>query len=403
MNPWEAVSMTVDRKQQYILYFTLFQVLLGFGIIIPILPFYVGELGGTAVHVGLMITVWAGAQFITSPLWGSLSDRIGRRPVLLIGLVGYAIAFGAMAFVTNIWSALLFRFLGGVLSAATVPTAQAFVADTSTGEERGNRMAAMAVSMNMGFIGGPMIGGLLELLGLGYREIFMVSGLFAVLTWVVAFIFLPEPQRRHARAVPGKSFSGLQAVGMAMRGPEALLFLLAFASTFGGSSMFSMLGLFIHSRLGGGTELLAIGFTYQAICSVFFQSVLVSKLGRRFREESIVSTALLAGILGFGVLIFAPNFPWIIVGLTGVSFAFSIIRPTVAGLVSKRTRLEQGMTMGMQTSFDALGRTVAPMLAGSLFLWHDWAPFAMALGMYMTFFVVTQIAWRKVPPAPSIG
>ncbi len=386
--------MTAARKQQLILFATLFQVLLGFGVVVPILPYFARDLGANSLQMGLLVTVWAGAQFLFSPLWGAFSDRVGRRPVLLIGLGAYAMTFGLTAIAQNIWIVMLARFLGGVLSAATIPTAQAYVADTSTGEERAGRMASMGAAMNLGFIGGPAVGGLLAAAGLGYRMAFAAAGALAVLNLIVAYFTLPEPEHRRAKAT-GKGFSGLKAVRIALAGPESLLFLLAFAGTFGGSTMFSMLGFFLIDRLGAGADLSSVAFTVQGIASVVFQGLLVGWVSRRFGEERSIGWALLAGVAGFVALIAARSFPMVLVGLVFISLAVSFIRPLVTAMVSRRSRLEQGMTMGIQTSFDALGRTVAPLWAGMVYLWLDWAPFVSAIAVYLLFYFWSRAAWRR--------
>lgn len=386
--------MRSARREQFVLFGTLFQVLLGFGIVIPILPYFARELGANSVQMGLLVTVWAGAQFLFSPLWGSLSDRVGRRPVLLVGLAGYAFTFGVIAFATNIWVIMVARFLGGVLSAATIPTAQAYVADTSTGEERAGRMAAMGAAMNLGFICGPAAGGVLAWFGLDYQGAFLVAMGLALLNWVVAFFTLPEPEHRRVGAAK-KGFSGLKAVRIAMAGPESLLFLLAFAGTFGGSTMFSMLGYYLMDRLGGGADMTSLAFTVEGAASVIFQGLLVGWSSRRFGEARSIGWALLAGIIGMFGLVVARSLPVVLVSLCFIGLAVSFVRPLVTSMVSRKTRMEQGVTMGIQTSFDALGRTVAPLWAGAAYLWRDWAPFASAIGVYLIFYIWTRIAWGR--------
>ena len=392
------------RRQQYLLYFTLFQVLVGFGIVIPILPHFALELGATSFHMGLITTVWAIAQFLFSPMWGAFSDRIGRRPVLLIGLIGYVLSFVLMGVAQNIWMVMLARFLGGLLSAATIPTAQAYVADTSTGEERTQRMSAMGAAMNLGFMSGPALGGLLAAAGLGFRATFLVAGGMAVVNLVLAYFTLPEPAHRRAAAAR-KGFSGLKAVSIAMAGPEVMLYLLAFAGTFGGSAMFSMLGFFLKDRMQAGPEALAVALTVEGVCATLFQGVLVGRSAQRFGEERSVAWSLLVGAGGFLTLVFARSFWHVLVGVVLISVAISFVRPLVTAMVSKRTRLEQGVTMGIQTAFDALGRSLGPLWSGAVYLWRDWAPFATSVVVYLLFYGLIQTAWRRVDgmPEPSRG
>lgn len=393
--------MRGDRRSQYILFFTLFQVMLGFGIMVPILPFFARDLGASSVHMGLLVTVWAGAQFLFAPLWGSLSDRIGRRPVLLVGLLGNALHFAMLALARNIWLALTARFLGGVLSAATIPTAQAYVADTTPGEERSGRMALMGAAMNLGFIGGPTAGGLLGAAGLSYREAILVAAAVAGFNWIVALLALPEPPHRGSSRRNEKGFSGIQAVRMALGGPHSLLFLLAFAGTFGGSTMFSMLGYFLMDRLGVDSEsVTSLAFTIQGIAGILFQGLLVGWASRHFGDERPVRWALLAGMAGMAAFIVARSLGAVFLGLILITLAVSFIRPLITALLSRRTRMDQGITMGIQSAFDALGRTVAPTWAGLVYLWHDWAPFASALAVYLLFYLWTRRAWGAGTPHP---
>lgn len=399
--PGSVGPMTQTRREQYILFFTLLQVMVGFGVVIPILPHFARELGANSVQMGLLVTVWAGAQFMFSPVWGALSDRIGRRPVLLIGLIGYALTFGLISVAQNIWLVMLSRFLGGVLSAATIPTAQAYVADTSEDSERATRMAAMGTAMNIGFIGGPALGGLLA--GLGHRGIFVTAAALALINLILAWFLLPEPSNRKVSAKQRKGFSGLKAVSIALAGPEALLFLLAFAGTYGGSTMFSMLGYFLTDRLQAGEGLLGIAFTVEGAAAVLCQGLLVGPASRRYGEERSVCWALLVGVLGFSALILARSFAMVLIGVVLIGVAISVVRPLVTAMVSRRTRMDQGVTMGIQTAFDALGRSVAPLLAGTVYLWRDWAPFALAILIYLIFYAISRAAWRGQGPTPEVA
>lgn len=388
------------RKEQWTLFGTLFQVMLGFGIVIPILPFFARELGANSVQMGLLVTAWAGAQFLFAPWWGSLSDRVGRRPILLLGLVGNAVSFGFTAFASNIWVVMLARFMGGVLSAATIPTAQAYIADISPPAERTSRLSAMGAAMNLGFVGGPALGGLLAGIGLEHRQFFLTAMALALVNWVAAFFFLPEPPERQV-AANRKRFSGLGAMRIALSGPHALYYLLAFAGSFGGSTMFSMLGYYLMDRLGAGEDLTSLSFTIQGVSSTLFQGLLVGFASRLIGEERSVRLGLLAGIGGMFCLVAAHSYPMVVVGLVLIAMAISFIRPLVAAMLSRRTPMEQGVTMGIQSSMDALGRTIGPLWAGTAYLWHDWAPFASAIGVYLAFYLWTWVAWIRHHPAES--
>jgi len=373
--------------------------MLGFGVVVPILPYFAQELGASAFQMGLTITVWAGAQFLFSPLWGSLSDRIGRRPVLLIGLAGYSITFGLMAAAPNIWVVMLARFLGGILSAATIPTAQAYTADISEGEDRASRIAGMGAAMNLGFMSGPALGGLLATLGLGYRGSFLAAAAMGLVNLLLALLILPEPPHRRVSSAQ-KGLSGLQAVGVALSSAEALLFVLAFAASFGGSQLFSMLGYFLQEQLQAGPGLLSVALTVQAVSSFLFQVALVGPVSRSFQAEKVVSAALVVSSLGFALLASAHSIPRVMAAVVLVAAGLAFVRPLITAILSDRTRLDQGMAMGIQVAFDALGRTLGPAWAGAVFLWRSWAPFASAGAACLLFFGITWWVWHRPQPVP---
>jgi len=142
-----------------ILFTTLVVVMFGFGIIIPIIPFYVERFGGGGMEMGMLMAIFSLMQFIFSPIWGSLSDRIGRKPVLLIGALGNALSLGWMGFATNYWILFAARALAGMLSSATMPTAMAFISDSTDEKQRGGGMGIVGAAFGAGMVLGPGIGG----------------------------------------------------------------------------------------------------------------------------------------------------------------------------------------------------------------------------------------------------
>lgn len=376
--------MSQHRRSLWLLFFTLFQTLIGFGIIMPVMPLFARRLGAGSVEMGLLVTVWAGAQFLTSAWWGALSDRIGRRPVLLLGLAGYIVAFAAMGLAPTMPVLLVARLAGGLLSAAAIPAAQAYAADITPPERRGRVMAAMGAAMNLGFICGPALGALIA--PFGERVTFFFAAGLAAVNLIATYWLLPEPAERKTAGArrPG---SGLAMVGQALRGPNAILYILAFAATFGGSQMFSMLGFYLMDRFGYGAAEAGIAFTVEGLAAAILQIVVVAPALRWLGEIGTVRTSLVAGALGFGCLVLAPGLAGVLVGLVLIAAAIDCLRPTVAGMLSKRTTLQQGITMGIQTSFDALGRTVGPLWAGLLYRLEPRVPYTALVVIYALVFL----------------
>ncbi len=153
--------MSQNRKNLWIMFFTLVVMMLGFGIIIPIMPFYITKLGATGSTLGLLMATFSIMQFIFAPIWGSLSDRYGRKPIILVGILGNVLAQLMMGFATELWMLFAARTLGGILSSAALPTAMAFASDSTSPKERPAAMGLLGAAMSVGMVLGPGIGGLL--------------------------------------------------------------------------------------------------------------------------------------------------------------------------------------------------------------------------------------------------
>lgn len=373
--------MNNHRRHVVLLFVTLFQVMVGFGIVIPLMPSFVDSLGGGSREMGLLVTVWALGQFLFSPYWGKLSDQVGRRPIMIVGLLGYCVAFAGMAMADRIWLLMLARFLGGVLSAATIPVAQAYIADiTSDIGERGQRIAWMGGAMNLGFICGPAIGGLLS--PLGVQNTFVLVGCLALVNAIVTWFMLPEPPARPKPTTAARQ-GRLELFRIALTGPLAVFSILAFVGTYGGSAMFSMLGYSMMDKFNAGPDLIGWVFTVEGGMAALVQAFGVGWALRRFSEEGVLSFGLAMGALGLLGLAWSPSIASVFGAALLISVGISLLRPTIAAVASKRTTLEQGVTMGIQTSFDALGRSIGPSAAGLLYGVAAWLPFAGAAALYV--------------------
>lgn len=148
-----------NKRALPILFLVMFLVMVGFGIIIPVLPFYAEELGASPAELGLLMAVYSFMQLLFSPVWGKISDKIGRKPVMLIGIAGLSISFFLMAIANHLWMLFFARIIGGLLSAANMPTTMAYAADITTPENRSKGMGMIGAAVGLGFIFGPAIGG----------------------------------------------------------------------------------------------------------------------------------------------------------------------------------------------------------------------------------------------------
>lgn len=363
----------------WLLSLTIFLVMVGFGIVMPILPFFARRFGASPVQMGLLVTFWALSQFAAAPFWGAAADRVGRKPVLIIGLAGYAIGFMAMAFAQSYAMLLGARILGGLLSASVMPAGQAIAADLSAPEDRGAVMGHMAAGFGMGFLIGPALGGALALAGPAVP--FYAAAAASVLALPLVILRVAEPPVDARRAAAAR-LGGL-AVVQTLRSAEMPLYLMSFAGTFGGSSMFSMLGYYAMDRAGGSPSHVGLMFTALGLGAVVTQALLVGRVARRWGEPAGIRIGFLVGAVGFLAVALAgqPATITAAVGLTSVAMA--LIRPSLAALNSRLTTTGYGTSLGMQTSFDSLGRTLGPLWAGTIYHAAMAGPFLAAAGVYL--------------------
>ena len=214
---------TGERKKIGILSFTLVVVMLGFGLVIPIFPFFVDQLGAGGRELGLLVATSALLEFLFAPLWGGVSDRIGRKPVLMIGIAGYGLSSLLFGLSTHLWMLFASRALSGILSSATLVTALAYVSDTTTEEERGGGMGILGAAMAFGLMVGPGLGGWLA--GDSFSRPFFIAAAMSLVSLLLILIFLPESLPVAARQRPESKLSAvnLQELRRAMFSPIGVL------------------------------------------------------------------------------------------------------------------------------------------------------------------------------------
>ena len=367
----------------------MFLVTVGFGIVIPIMPFYVLHFGATSVHLGLLMATYSATQFIFAPVWGVVSDRIGRKPVLLIGLGGFVLSFVLFGLSTNLWMLFAARLLGGALSSAAMPAAMAFISDSTSEEDRGGGMGFMGAVMGLGMIFGPAIGGLLSAVSI-QTPFFVAAGMGAV-NLVIAFFKMPESLRTAPDVIApahGEVRRGHdRARGhrpQLVRGPLLLLFFVAFITSFAMAGLQSTLAFYLNDRLEYGTTEMGMVFTAMGVVGVIAQGFLVGRLTRRLGEALVVKWGLALAIAGLLAVtrLYDMTTTLLFVGL--FSLGNSLLRPAVSSLVSKKSDSGQGAVLGVMNSFDSLGRTLGPLWGGVAFylMWDlPYLTGALALGL----------------------
>jgi DHA1 family multidrug resistance protein-like MFS transporter len=378
-----------------ILFFTLIVVMMGFGMIIPILPFLVEQFGGSGIAMGILMAVFSLMQFIFSPFWGDLSDRYGRKPLLLVGTLGNGLTMIGFGMSTNLEMLYLFRALGGILSAATLPTAMAFIGDSTEEHERGGGMGIVGAAMGVGMVLGPGIGGMMG--GASLQAPFFLSAALSLLAMTLIWFFLPEslPVEKRTNARTGFRGPQLGAMWKALFGPLGFLFLLAFLHNFALTNFEGIYAYYAEARYGYNSQTIGIILTVVGLVSAVVQGVLTGIATRRWGDVAVVKTSLFASIFGFLLMLTATNLFTVILMTSLFILSNAMLRPAVSSLISKRAESGQGVAMGLNNAFMSLGRVVGPMWAGVVLDININFPFMTGATIMLIGFVTSLLYLKK--------
>ncbi len=343
-----------------------FLVMMGFGIVIPILPFFVTKLGGGALSLGIYMSIYSIMQFFFAPFWGRLSDRIGRRPVILIGLSGYGLTFVMFGVVNNLYLLIGIRALSGIVSSATIPTAMAYLADITEGEERSKGMGLIGAAMGLGMIFGPVLGGLLG--HYGFSLPFFVAGGLALLLLPFTWGFLPESLKQPISALSSRKRPKLTLA--VLQDPLFALFAFNFVLNFTMSMFESTFALLAAAKVGFDSRDMGITFAILGVFAVIVQGGLIGKLVKKFGEAKLVNTGAVLCAVGLLLIILSAddkNIVFLVASTVVFMVGNSLMVPTSSSLVSKQSTQGQGASLGFFQSFASLGRILGPVTGGALF------------------------------------
>jgi DHA1 family multidrug resistance protein-like MFS transporter len=370
-----------NRKNILILSFTLVVVTLGFGLVMPIMPFYMDQLGAGGLELGLLVASYAVMRLIFGPIWGSLSDRIGRKPVMLIGIFGYGVTMVGFGLATQLWMMFVARILSGVLSSATSPTTMAYIGDSTSEEERGGGMGLLGAAAGMGTIFGPALGGLLAEYTLA-MPFFVAAGL-SLAAMMLIILFLPESLPKGTPSTnAGASTEKIERPLLdprawldAIFSPIGSLLLLAFLATSGMMLFYGVLGLYALNRFGSGTEQVGYIFTVLGLVTVIGQGLIVGPFTKRYGDLPLIKAGFLLSAVSLLGVMMAGSYALLLLAIAFFSLCSAVLIPVITSLTSKQTAMNQGVTMGLNNSFVSLGRIFGPLLGGLVFDFHWGLPF----------------------------
>ncbi|MEH2442940.1 MFS transporter [Nostoc sp.] len=366
----------------FVLFLTVFIDLLGFGIILPILPLYAEQFGANPNEATLLVAIYSLMQFLFAPLWGRFSDRYGRRPILLLTLFGSVIAYAGLSFANSLWMLFLARSLAGMM-AGNISTAQAYIADITTPVNRARGMGIIGAAFGLGFILGPAIGGLLigsDPNNANFHLPSLFAGGFSLLALLCALILLPESLNSETKAkiqVHRHRQRRLNLLQLSQRPQFCVLVGIYFLVTFAVAAMDSTLALWSKQQLNWGPQQTSYLFAFMGIVSTIIQGGLIGFLKKHFGEVKLLILGILG--LGLGLLLigFSQSLILLLVATTLVALGISISQPILNSLISQMTAPEeQGQILGIASSCSALARICGPTWAGVSFMkFGIYAPF----------------------------
>lgn len=401
-----SVNVQLSAKKRRLALGLMFGVLLlvmmGFSVLFPIQADYAEQFGVDAAVMGMISGIYSLMHFICAPIWGRISDRVGRRPVLMIGLLGYVFSQTVFGLATEVWMLFAARTLAGILSAGAMPTTMAYIADITPPEERAKGMGLMGAAFGLGVILGPGVGGVLGTISLGLP--FFVSAGLSLLAFLTVLFLLPESLPPEARTVREQK---RESRWKALTGEMAALYGVTFALSLGMVGVEHTFSFFAAERLRLEPDQTSWIFVIMGIVAVIVQGGLVGRVKKALGEPRMALVGLAVGALGMALVPLTTSPVVVTVAICVLAVGNSLAQPANSALISQRAKVGQGTAIGLMDSFNALGRIIGPTAAGAIFNLNPGLPyvsgavlFALALGLSLFW---SLSVGRTEPASSSVG
>ncbi|WP_413613001.1 MFS transporter [Bdellovibrio sp. HCB-110] len=368
------MTSTSNKSRLAIIFFTVFLYLVGFGVVIPIIPILSRNFGATALQTGLLLSVYSLMQFLFSPFWGRLSDRLGRRPILLFCLFGEGLSYILFAWARSLEWLFIARLLAGFFG-ASLSTASAYISDITPKHERSKGMALIGAAFGLGFVVGPALGGGLATWGhhinpephfdTSFSAYWVAALCFANFLFGIKFLTESLSEKSES-AEKKKRFSVMwHYLNVKTVGPLMTVFLLCSLAM---SSMEATLILFMGEKFLWDVKQVSFGFAYIGVIIVFTQGFLVRRLLPKWGERKVLRLGLTLFALGLTSIAVSGSIGAMAVAMTLLSLGNGLSNPSILGSISLLTDTkEQGVTLGVTQSMASLGRIIGPALGGALY------------------------------------
>lgn len=354
--------------------FTLFMAAFGFGVILPLLPFYTLSLGAQPVELGMLTATFATMSLVFAPLFGKLADRIGRKQVLMIGTAGFVVSYLLFAAADSLPMLFLARGLEGLFASGIFPACVSLLSDYTTNEQRGKAMGLVGMSFSMGLIFGPAFGGLAS--AFSVRDAFLLAAALAAINFFSVWKQVREPREK-----PSSRTEISQEVSLLSHITSPLLFLflstLVIAFMIGGLD--ATLAIYTGVKLGFSSPQIGLIFTYIGTLILVTQ-LAAGNLISRFGELKLIPAGFVFSGIGFFLLIFAHDWLTLLFALTFFVFGNAMVFPSVNSMITKKVQTKRGAVLGLVNSFQSLGQIIGPLVGGLLYsVNHDYPFGFMAL------------------------
>jgi DHA1 family multidrug resistance protein-like MFS transporter len=388
-------SIKEQKSTIIILLSNVFIAFLGMGLIIPVMPSFMNDMGLSGSTMGYLVSAFAISQLIISPFAGRWADRFGRKKMIVIGLFIFSLAEMIFGLGNHISLLYLSRIMGGVSAAFIMPAVTAYLADITTDQERATAMGYVSAAISTGFIIGPGLGGFIA--DFGIRIPFFFAAVFALLAAISSMFILKEPLSKEERIrltkdLPDTNF--LLDLKKSIHPIYFIAFVIVFILAFGLSAYETVFSLFTDQKFGFTPKDIAMIITISSIVAVIIQILLFGRLVNKFGEKRVIQLCLFSSAILAGISTLVSGFFAVLLVTCLIFLAFDLLRPALTTFLSKTAGNQQGFAAGMNSTYTSLGNIFGPALGGILFDINIHYPFLFAgliilLGLSLTF------AWKE--------
>ncbi|GAA3623689.1 tetracycline resistance MFS efflux pump [Secundilactobacillus similis DSM 23365 = JCM 2765] len=380
------------KRAIFILILSEFLVCLGIGLVIPVMPFLKTELHLSALDMGIMTSLFALAQFVASPIVGRISDKVGRKPILAIGLALYMVSEFVFAVTNYLWVFNISRIIGGISAAMVTPTGMALAADITTKRQRAKVIGWLSAAFSGGLILGPGVGGILA--GIDYKAPFWVAGVLGLLSTIALLAMLPKDSDID---MVNTDVEQMQRDINSMKGdwrdllikPVILLFVLILVSSFGLQGFESIYSLYVNEVFHFSIDNIALVLTLNGLISLFFQVMLFDRLVVWLKETRLIRYCFLLAFAGTIWIIFAHSKIEVIIATLFAFTAFDLLRPAITTLLTKLSAKNQGLINGLNMSLTSVGNVIGPLMSGALLDMNTHYPYIVVAGFLGVSYLMT--------------